>query len=103
MPKSTNLIEWCTVRIGEDLNWWVTEVSDDVHWDVDGLSIIDPRQISHMIDLVEPLREYSFDQDTMDRAFIPFKISKDLGAKSKVVTVACDTGLKYLSEGLFDD
>lgn len=79
MPNTTNLIEWCTVRIGEDLNWWVTEVSDDVHWDVDGLSIIDPRQISHMIDLVEPLREYSFDQDTMDRAFIPFKISKDLG------------------------
>jgi len=79
MPNTTNLIEWCTVRIGEDLNWWVTEVSDDVHWDVDGLSIIDPRQISHMIDLVEPLREYSFAQDTMDRAFIPFKISKDLG------------------------
>lgn len=79
MPNTTNLIEWCTVRIGEDLNWWVTEVSDDVHWDVDGLSIIDPRQISHMIDLVEPLREYSFDQDTMDRAFIPFKIQKDLG------------------------
>jgi len=79
MPNTTNLIEWCTVRIGEDLNWWVTEVSDDVHWDVDGLSIIDPRQISHMIDLVEPLRGYSFDQDTMDRAFIPFKIQKDLG------------------------
>ena len=31
------------------------------------------------------------------------KISKELGPKSKVVTVACDTGLKYLSEGLFDD
>ena len=31
------------------------------------------------------------------------QISKELGPKSKVVTVACDTGLKYLSEGLFDD
>ena len=31
------------------------------------------------------------------------EISKGLGPKSKVVTVACDTGLKYLSEGLFDD
>ena len=30
------------------------------------------------------------------------EISKELGSKSKVVTVACDTGLKYLSEGLFD-
>tara|TARA_A100001011_G_scaffold244324_1_gene252334 strand:+ start:452 stop:1372 length:921 start_codon:yes stop_codon:yes gene_type:complete len=29
------------------------------------------------------------------------KLSKNLGPKSKVVAVACDTGLKYLSEGLF--
>jgi len=62
------------------MNWWVTEVSDDIHWDVDGLSIIDPRQISHLIDLAEPLREYNFDQDIMDRAFIAFKIQKDLGS-----------------------
>ncbi len=79
MPGTTNQIEWCTVRLGEDLNWWVVEVSDDVHWDVDGLSIIDPRQIAHLIDLAEPLREYNFDQDIMDRAFIAFKIQKDLG------------------------
>ena len=30
------------------------------------------------------------------------QISKELGPLSRVVTVACDTGLKYLSEGLFD-
>ena len=29
------------------------------------------------------------------------KLSKSLGPKSKVVAIACDTGLKYLSEGLF--
>ena len=29
------------------------------------------------------------------------KLFKSLGPKSKVVVVACDTGLKYLSEGLF--
>ena len=29
------------------------------------------------------------------------EISKQLGSKSRVVAVACDTGLKYLSEGLF--
>lgn len=79
MPSTTNHIEWCTVSLGEDMNWWVKEVSDEVHWDVDGLSIIDPRQMAHLIDLAEPLREYNFDQDIMDRAFIAFKIQKDLG------------------------
>lgn len=61
------------------MNWWVVEVSDDVHWDVDGLSIIDPRQISHILDLLEPLQEYKLDQDLFDTAFIPFRIQRNLG------------------------
>jgi len=66
------------VRLGEDHNWWVDEVSDPVHWDVDGLSIIDPRQVDHIIELIDPLREYGFDSDLFERAFIPFRITKDL-------------------------
>jgi hypothetical protein len=80
MAKSASKLEWCIVRLGEDHNWWVEEVSDPVRWDVDGLSIIDPRQVQHIIDLVEPMREYGFDQDAMEAAFIPFRIEKDLGS-----------------------
>ncbi len=79
MPRAGKQIEWCIVRLGEDSNWWVKEVSDDVHWDVDGLSIIDPRQISHLLDLIEPLKEYQFDDSIFDTAFIAFRIQKDLG------------------------
>lgn len=79
MAKSSNILDWCIVRLGEDHNWWVDEVSDPVRWDVDGLSIIDPRQVSHLIELIEPLRDYGFDQDIMEAAFIPFRIEKDLG------------------------
>lgn len=79
MPRAGKQLDWCTVRLGEDTNWWVVEVSDDVHWDVDGLSIIDPRQISHILDLLEPLQEYKLDQDLFDSAFIPFRIQRNLG------------------------
>ena len=79
MAKGSPQLEWCVVRLGEDHNWWVDEISDPVHWDVDGLSIIDPRQVDHIIELVEPLREYGFDSDVFERAFIPFRITKDLG------------------------
>jgi hypothetical protein len=79
MAKSSTTLDWCIVRLGEDHNWWVSEVSDPVRWDVDGLSIIDPRQVAHLIELIEPLRDYSFDQDIMEAAFIPFRIEKDLG------------------------
>jgi len=80
MARSAPQLEWCIVRLGEDHNWWVEEVSDPVRWDVDGLSIIDPRQVQHIIELVDPLRDYGFDQDLMERAFFPFRIERDLGA-----------------------
>lgn len=80
MAKSAPQLEWCIVRLGEDHNWWAEEISDPVRWDVDGLSLIDPRQVQHIIDLVEPMRDYGFDQDVMELAFIPFRIEKDLGS-----------------------
>ena len=79
MAKSSTTLDWCIVRLGEDHNWWVDEVSDSVRWDVDGLSIVDPRQVAHLLELVEPLRDYGFDQDILDAAFIAFRIEKDLG------------------------
>ena len=80
MAKSSTSLDWCVVRLGDDHNWWVAEVSDPVRWDVDGLSIVDPRQVAHLIELVEPLRDYGFSQEIMEAAFIPFRIEKDLGA-----------------------
>jgi hypothetical protein len=65
-----------------------------VRWDVDGLSIIDPRQLSHLTELVDPLRDYGFDQDVFEAAFIPFRIDKDLG-NGKV-------RLKRMKESLFE-
>ncbi|MCC6415281.1 MAG: hypothetical protein IT582_05185 [Opitutaceae bacterium] len=79
MAKATTSLDWCVVRLGEDHNWWVAETSDPVRWDVDGLSIVDPRQVNHLIELVDPLRDYGFDQDIFEAAFIPFRIEKELG------------------------
>ena len=88
MAKSSVTLEWCIVRLGEDHNWWVSEVSDPVRWDTDGLSIIDPRQVSHLIELCEPLRDYGFDQDSFDGAFIPFRIEKEVtGGKVRLKRV----------------
>jgi hypothetical protein len=66
------------VRLGEDLNWWVQEISDSVHWDVDGLSIVDPRQVAHILDLLDPLRDYGLQQDIIEAAFFPFAIRETL-------------------------
>ncbi len=94
MAKAISTLDWCIVRLGDDHNWWVVETSDPVRWDVDGLSIVDPRQIQHLIELVDPLRDYGFDQDIFEAAFIPFRIDKDLGS-AKV-------RLKRVKESVFD-
>jgi hypothetical protein len=94
MAKAITTLDWCVVRLGDDHNWWVAETSDPVRWDVDGLSIVDPRQLAHLIELVDPLRDYGFDQDVFEAAFIPFRIDKDLG-EGKV-------RVKRMKESLFD-
>jgi hypothetical protein len=94
MAKPTSTLDWCIVRLGEDHNWWVCETSDPVRWDVDGLSIVDPRQVAHLIELVDALRDYGFQQDLFETAFIPFRIEKDLGG-GKV-------RLKRVKESIFD-
>jgi len=100
MAKSTSILEWCIVRLGDDLNWWVEEVSDTVHWDTDGLSIIDPRQLGHVIELIEPLRDYGFDPNIVERGFIPFRIDKEIG-KNRVRLVRVKDSILESDEKLF--
>jgi len=69
---------WCVARLGSDLNWWVTEISDPIHWDLDGLGIVDPRQVEYLIDLFEPLQEYGFESDYFENAFFGFSIEAEL-------------------------
>ena len=58
------------------MNWWVKEVSDPIHWEIDGLGIIDPRQFQYLLDLLEPLNEYGLQTDIVEEAFYPFGIDK---------------------------
>ncbi len=76
MSKPKNILTWCKARLGEDMNWWVHEISDPVHWDVDGLGIIDPRQFQHLLDLLEPLSDYGLRNELVDDAFYSFGIDK---------------------------
>ena len=76
------------------MNWWVHELSDSVHWDVDGLGIIDPRQIGHIIDLLDALADYGLQSDIVDAAFYKFKI-EDVMEGNQVM-------LRRTRESLFD-
>jgi hypothetical protein len=78
MEKMETRIDWCIVRLGEDKNWWVNEISDNVNWDVDGLGIIDPKQFFHMNELLDSMTEYGLASEIVDEAFFTFEIGEEL-------------------------
>ena len=86
MAKASPKLTRCKIRLGKDLNWWVTETNDKINWDIDGLSVIDPRQAAHMLETLDGLREYGLDDSLVEKAFIPFAIeSKDAKNDVKIV------------------
>ncbi len=58
------------------MNWWINEISDPIHWDVDGLGIIDPRQFQYILDLLEPLSDYGLLTEIVEEAFYSFGIDE---------------------------
>ncbi|MGN0834602.1 MAG: hypothetical protein ACI4QA_02070 [Candidatus Spyradosoma sp.] len=76
MKNDTPQLTWCEIRFGDDMNWWVKELSIPVQWDIDSLSIIDPRQMSYILDLLDGMRDYGLSPDIVENAFIPFQLQR---------------------------
>lgn len=79
MKASKLKLEWSIVYLDSDRNWWVAELSEKQHWDMEEpLGIIDPHQMSYLLDLIEGLREYGFQSGYLEDAFFRFSIDREL-------------------------
>lgn len=68
-----------TVRLGKDLNWWIEKATGKIPWDLDeGIGILDPRQVSYLLDLLDDLRDYGLKPDMIESTFLKFSIKKEL-------------------------
>lgn len=107
MAKNSSKLKWCKVRLGQDLNWWVSETSDKVNWDADGLSVIDPRQAAHMTETLSALKEYGLQDSIVENAFFTFaidgKAGKDSVKISKVTGSVFDDEQYFLLPNNLDD
>lgn len=109
MSKKSPKLSWCKARLGNDLNWWVTETSDKVNWDIDGLSVIDPKQADHMIETLSGLKDYGLDENIVEEAFYTFAIDSKSGddgvklVRSKDSVFDTDSQLFLLPDNLDDD
>ena len=93
-------LDWCIGRLGEDGNWWLEETSNDIHWDLDGTGLIDPKQMSFINDSIEPLRDYGLESEIIDSAFYTFRIEQALDG-NKVKLKRSKQSLTESNEPLF--
>lgn len=93
-------LNWCIAKLGDDYNWWVNEVSDDIHWDADGLGILDPNQVEHMVDLLIQMKPYGLRDDIIESAFLKYSIDKEL-PKNMVRLVSSSEDLMMTKEKIF--
>ena len=78
MATATPKLEWCTISFDNESMWWVQTVNKDIHWDFDELGIIDPRQLSHILELLDSMREYGIQEDIVEKAFFKFRLEKEM-------------------------
>ncbi|MCX7825975.1 MAG: hypothetical protein N2689_10505 [Verrucomicrobiae bacterium] len=78
MDRQTNSPSWIIARLGNDLNWWVDEASEEVYWPEEGLSVLDPRQFRDVLERVAEYRDVGFDLKTFARAFRLFTLDAEL-------------------------
>jgi hypothetical protein len=71
-------LKWLVARLGDDMNWWVEETSDDVYWGKDALSVLDPNQVGYLRKELKKYEEYGFDPKMLHRAFHVFELSSEL-------------------------
>jgi hypothetical protein len=69
---------WIVVRLGNDLNWWVEEASDHIHWPREGLSILDPRQLRDVLERLAGYEAQGFQPAAFAEAFQLFEVQSEL-------------------------
>jgi hypothetical protein len=93
-------LAWCIAHLGEDANWWVDSLSDETHWEMDHLGLIDPHQWEFLEELLSPLRACGFQEEILENAFCKFCIEKEL-PNERVQFSAVETSLIDTEEKLF--
>jgi hypothetical protein len=66
------------VRLGDDQNWWVEEVSDDIYWGREALGVLDPQQVRYVTDALEKYRPDGYRRTQFQEAFQAWRVERQL-------------------------
>jgi len=88
MKKTSPSLDWCVVRCDKQNKWWIDSISDSENWDIEDLSIIDPKQFLYINELLDSMTEFGLQSQLVDEAFFTFEISEEVsGQKIRLIRV----------------
>jgi hypothetical protein len=69
---------WIIARLGDDMNWWIAESSEDIYWGEAGRGLLDPRQVAYLSEALNEYRAYGLGCHLLDGAFQFFQLESEL-------------------------
>ncbi|MCG3148847.1 MAG: hypothetical protein PCFJNLEI_02296 [Verrucomicrobiae bacterium] len=85
----SNQLQWIVARLGDDYNWWVESTSVPTGTPPGLSSILDPRQVAHLREILVEYRQYGLTQQQWARAFTFFTLQSEI-AEGQVRLVPAD-------------
>lgn len=67
-----------TVRLGEDLNWWLERTGDEPDTAPEIAGILDPRQVDHLIEVLDSYLPYGCSRQQFAQAFQAYAMDSEL-------------------------
>jgi hypothetical protein len=71
-------LRWITIRLGEDFNWWLQDTSAELSTDTRNRGVLDPRQVSHIIEALDEYRPFGFRAQLLTGAFQLFTLESEI-------------------------
>jgi hypothetical protein len=69
---------WIVARLGDDMNWWIAESSEDIYWGEGGRGLLDPRQVAYLSEAWNEYQAYGLGRRLLDGAFQFFQLESEL-------------------------
>jgi hypothetical protein len=76
--KESAAPRWIVIRLGEDFNWWLDRTSAEFQSGRECRGVLDPRQISHLLEMLGEYRLYGLRKQQFADAFRLFACESEI-------------------------
>jgi hypothetical protein len=70
--------KWIVARLGDDMNWWLAESSEDIYWGEAGRGLLDPCQVAYLFEALTQYQAHGLDWQLLDGAFQFFELESEV-------------------------